>query len=381
MNITYIGHDNECSTKICNHLSEFHDVTLITNSRPFYEVECKTIVEKTLWTNNYFDDHKVDIVIYSDINENFSLLNDWLSSASGKVKHFLIVKQDSFQHKSIDSTPIEKLLQKSYAKDSSTQITIINTSTLYGSVTTPLIMDNIVKSIIKRNIIEIPSGFKTVCDALHIDDFCVFLDNYIEDIDNQDDANIYVHSGYLFSIDDLLEKITDKYPQAEVLCDKNTMYVEDEQKSVHFKGWTPKHSFLEDFPSVLENVEGKIEKKKKEKKSIAHKTLGKIISLLVLFFVVELYTNFMEVASELQFVDVRVIFIAISALIFGKKYSISAALLCSIASVLQALTNGYRWYVLFFHVNNWIPIVIYIVFAIVIGTYSDRIRYSKKSKS
>ena len=89
----------------------------------------------------------------------------------------------------------------------------------------------------------------------------------------------------------------------------------------------------------------------------------------------------MEVASELQFVDVRVIFIAISALIFGKKYSISAALLCSIASVLQALTNGYRWYVLFFHVNNWIPIVIYIVFAIVIGTYSDRIRYSKKSKS
>ena len=86
----------------------------------------------------------------------------------------------------------------------------------------------------------------------------------------------------------------------------------------------------------------------------------------------------MAVASDLQFVDMRLILISVSAIILGKKYAVSAALLCSVTSILQSISNGFRWDVLFFHVNNWIPIATYIVFAIIVGSYADRLR--KKAK-
>jgi hypothetical protein len=47
--------------------------------------------------------------------------------------------------------------------------------------------------------------------------------------------------------------------------------------------------------------------------------------------------------------------------------------LCSGASVLHSLQMGYRWHVLFFNVNNWIPVAIYIFFAVVIGILAEKL--------
>ena len=99
---------------------------------------------------------------------------------------------------------------------------------------------------------------------------------------------------------------------------------------------------------------------------------GKLAVFLLTFFAVEFYTNFMAVASDLQHVDLRIAFIAIAAVAFGRKYSVAAALLCSGASVLQSLQMGYRWHVLFFNVNNWIPIAVYIFFAVIISILAKK---------
>lgn len=108
-------------------------------------------------------------------------------------------------------------------------------------------------------------------------------------------------------------------------------------------------------------------------------TVGKIAVFLLVCIVVELYVNFVSAASDLQFVDMRLILIALSAVILNQRYAVAGALLCSCASIAQSLANGYRWHVLFFHVNNWIPIAIYILFAMIIGSYADRIRNQNQS--
>ena len=100
---------------------------------------------------------------------------------------------------------------------------------------------------------------------------------------------------------------------------------------------------------------------------------GKLAIFLLAFFAVEVYTSFMAVTSDLQHVDLRIAFIAIAAVAFGRRYSVAAALLCSGASVLHSLQMGYRWHVLFFNVNNWIPVAIYIFFAVVIGILAEKL--------
>ena len=158
------------------------------------------------------------------------------------------------------------------------------------------------------------------------------------------------------------------------MYDEETFIEQTNYDAIHLDDWTPVHSFIDDLPSVIEVVENNFSQKKKEQKINTLKLSGKILIFLLLFVIVELYTNFMAVTSDLQFVDMRMIFISLSAIVLGKNYAVSAALLCSITSVLQAISSGFKWHVIFFHVNNWIPVAIYIVFAIVIGSYADRLR-------
>ena len=374
MRIAYIGQENECSIKVCNHLSQAHNITLITNQALKYEVDCTVVIDKSLWVENYFDENDFDVVIYADINDNYSLLNKWLAVANGHVKHFLIVNEDRFYSRTSGASSIESLLQKEYSRKSCSQITVINTSVLYGAVTAPPSIENIIKEIQKKNIIEVPDNFKKYCDAIHIEDFCLFLEKYLDVVEEHREHEIYVQSGYLFGAEDMLKKLKKRYPQALEMDDEETFIEQTNYDAIHLDDWTPVHSFIDDLPSVIEVVENNFSQKKKEQKINTLKLSGKILIFLLLFVIVELYTNFMAVTSDLQFVDMRMIFISLSAIVLGKNYAVSAALLCSITSVLQAISSGFKWHVIFFHVNNWIPVAIYIVFAIVIGSYADRLR-------
>ena len=49
-----------------------------------------------------------------------------------------------------------------------------------------------------------------------------------------------------------------------------------------------------------------------------------------------------------------------------------AALFCGTASIIQSLAGGYRWYVLFYNVDNWIPIAVYFIAAILLGIYREK---------
>ena len=107
----------------------------------------------------------------------------------------------------------------------------------------------------------------------------------------------------------------------------------------------------------------------KRKKGIS--TAFTIGVFAVLFALVEMYTQFVTVSSDLQFVDLRLLFVVASSLFFGKRYGIAAAAMCSVSSVAQSLIAGYRWYVLFYHVDNWIPIAVYFVIAVLLGIYQE----------
>jgi hypothetical protein len=183
---------------------------------------------------------------------------------------------------------------------------------------------------------------------------------------------VSVRSGYAFDVNSLLDKLKEYYPQLTIR--QADTYVEQTlaENAVHFSDWTPQHVFLDEIDEIISCVEANIRKAHKRKQQKALSVAGKLAVFLLAFLAVELYTSFMAVASDLQHVDLRIAFIAIAAVAFGRKYSVAAALLCSGASMLQSLQMGYRWHVLFFNVNNWIPIAVYIFFAVIISILAKK---------
>ena len=373
MKITYIGNDSECSTKVCNYLSDFHKLTLITDRTPLYETDCDVIVKKDLCAFDFLEKHETDIIIYNCTNKNYDLLNKWLCTSHKRVQNFIIVSENDFSSDDSSAVVIEDLLKDAYTSKGSTNIYLLNVSPLYGSVTAPRNIEDAVKTIIRNNVIEGTEKLSNMCDALHIDDFCLFLEEFIGQIETVNVSAINVQSGYSFSPKSLFKKIAKHYPQVienfEDLPEKSLS-----NESFHLAKWSPKHSFLEDIDDVIEYIEIRLKEKSVKKKRKALSFFGKLTTFAVAFVFMEIYTNYMAVASDLQFVDLRVAFIAMAAIIFGKKYSVVAAILCGAANVLQSLSAGYQWHVIFFNVNNWIPIALYILFGTIIGIISDNVR-------
>jgi hypothetical protein len=372
MKIIYIGKDTECSVKICNHLSTFHQITWIADKSPAYEVECETVIDHGLWAPDCLDETSADLVVFNG-GDNYSLMNKWLAAAKGKSEKFLIIRENDFTSSNGGEFALDQLLAKAYAPTGFSGIGILNVSPLYGTITVPNSLEKIIKAIVRKNKIAVPKNFHTVCDALHIDDFCCFLEKYILQMDSLEAEVVNVHSGYAFDTNSLFDKLKEYYPQLTVQQD--VPYIENAlaEDAVHFSDWTPKHVFLEEIDGIISCVEANIRKAYKRKQQKALSEAGKLAIFLLAFFAVEVYTSFMAVTSDLQHVDLRIAFIAIAAVAFGRRYSVAAALLCSGASVLHSLQMGYRWHVLFFNVNNWIPVAIYIFFAVVIGILAEKL--------
>lgn len=372
MNITYIGLPNECGVKICNYLSLSHSVTFITKRQPIYEICGETITSQSMWIPDYFDNSScsVDALIINDCNKEYEMLNHWLCAASGCVKQIIVINQGSFFERS-QEVSIEEMLCNKYACDSIATIKTLNVPPLYGELMFPNAMSEIVENVITKNRLESSSPLSECCDALHIEDLCVFLNALLETETSEGNNQYHIKSGYGFHAQDLLASIKLRYPNAIDGIEILPVEEKNHEAPMHIDNWSPHHSFIDEIDSVISEVIDHRTARTRHKSQNAAKTLTKISLFLLSFLLMEMYINFTSVASDLQFVDIRLIFISMSAVLLNKRYAVTASLLCGTASIIHALSSGYRWYTLFFHVNNWIPIAVYILFAMIIGACAD----------
>ena len=92
MKIIYIGKDTECSVKICNYLSAFHQITWITDKNPTYEVECETVIAHGLWALDCLDEKRADLVIFNG-GDHYSLMNKYpmvIRDVEGSTMHMMV---------------------------------------------------------------------------------------------------------------------------------------------------------------------------------------------------------------------------------------------------------------------------------------------------
>lgn len=102
------------------------------------------------------------------------------------------------------------------------------------------------------------------------------------------------------------------------------------------------------------------------------KVLKNAINLVILFLCTEVIDIFLSKIPELSSYDIRIVFILIISSSLGMRYGLVAAILVSVSYVVQTYGQVGDINVIFLNTNNWIPIVIYVVFSIIVGLKRDK---------
>ena len=222
---------------------------------------------------------------------------------------------------------------------------------------------------VKSNRIVLPGSKDHVLDAMHVEDLAKAIEFYITD--NKLDPEVFLSSGQHSTFRELGEILHTNIRQANIEFDSKITSTNTKMSEEVRGGWISEHALLNDLVSIIRSIEIESSEILYADQRKLKDGILRILSFAFLFVLVCCYTGYIRTSSELQFVDVRLLFIISACLFFGKRYGLVAAVLCSIASVVQSLLSGTQWYVIFFHIDNWIPIAVYIASAVLFGMYQE----------
>lgn len=373
MNILFLGELNELGVKICNSLSLTDNVLAASGKKPKYQLDCPCVTGSRN-PAGLAKKHEADAVIYVENSRaDMNRVNETLSGIIEQTGCRLVyIKEKSIFSRRPGNTAIAELLCRDYASRFGTQVSLLEPPCLYGEELLPVYFTDVTAQIRSLNEFTPNGAENEFCDCLHVDDFCGAVNSVVHD-SAEGYCRVSLQSGYPFPLKRLVDRISNEFRQVTVNPYESETPAEEAVGARQPEGWAPRHSFLEDLDALfLKAGEDDKQLSALKRKRITRRVIT-ALAFVAVFVLSELYIQFITVSSDLQYVDMRLLFVVFGSLLLGKKYGVGAAALCGAASVAQSLLNGYQWYVLFYHVDNWIPLAVYFAVAVSIGMFREKL--------
>lgn len=220
-----------------------------------------------------------------------------------------------------------------------------------------------------KNQINLPGAQEDTFEVIHVSDLSAALDIFIND--NSHFSDIYLSSNQQTTMRELGAALSGIFSQTEILYTGNSVPAANIQMPNNPEGWMPNHLFFKDLPTVINKIEDEGHELLRYEKSNRMKRITRFATFILLFVLICVYTSVVRTNSELQYIDFRLLFVVIASVFWGMQYGLMAAILSSITAVTQSILGGTKWYVIFFHIDNWIPVATYFVTSILLGMYHD----------
>ncbi len=159
------------------------------------------------------------------------------------------------------------------------------------------------------------------------------------------------------------------------------IYREDDWARTEY-GFIPRGNIKDDLRDALDSYIKKSAKKKKHifRRFFSNRLLRVIIEQIVLFAVAEVLNYITRDNVMFNFLDFRLVYIAIIASVNGLGAGAAAALIASVG-YMTSNSLSMSWQVLFFDVQNWLPFACYLLLGCVLGYNTDKARDDIKSKN
>lgn len=201
----------------------------------------------------------------------------------------------------------------------------------------------------------------------------------------------YIITGHPLKMEELhnkLECITGHALQVTYLHEVSTLekneYWTYSEKLKQDTGWVPFYLLPEKGMGVLSaTLERHIQEKKKQAKQghnlhlikdffNKYPTAKGILEALVMFVIMTWILPYTKGATDLRYVDVRLLYISLVSVMFGMKIGLFATVLASISYAVGLRNEGIDLTFLIYSVETWIPFIIYGIAGSLLGYMSDR---------
>ncbi len=191
----------------------------------------------------------------------------------------------------------------------------------------------------------------------------------------------YVCSGFHHTFGEMAAILEEKEPWAEFKFTEGPDAINREAYPNDLRrayGWIPTEDVLDHLQADYEAYCIRHRMKKRTIRDAvddflqSDNPLFQILELLVFFVLVELLNRYMGVSIYFRYVDLRLFFVVIMGTMHGVWIGVAAALLASIALLVQYMLGGVEWTLLFYNVENWIPFMIYIATGAITGYVKNR---------
>lgn len=352
--------------------------------------------------------HGVDTVIFcsgsyeetefedADSGNRLLALQNILRAASyTRLKHFVYLSSVELDYKQV-YTPILAELQygeslcRSYQERAGLPVLILRLGFVYGDY--PLdkmgYIGNVLSKGVEGETVECRFSEESYVDAVFAEDAAVAANNLIE-LDKV--GTYYVITGHPMKVEELhhsLGCIVGKSVSAAYLREAATLEKDEywtySEKLKQDTGWVPFYLLPEKGMGVLAaTLDRHMQEKheKQEKKQDYHiikeffsryPTAKGILEAFVMFLIMTWILPYTQGVTDLRYVDVRLLYIALVAVMFGMKIGLFATILASISYALGLRNEGIDLTFLIYSVETWIPFIIYGIAGSLLGYMSDR---------
>lgn len=268
--------------------------------------------------------------------------------------------------KAIMTTANERLCEF-YSKKHSLDIKTVQIPYLYSGTYKKDFLYGVFEAIYNKKTIKIPEAPTTKMHFISLADLSELFARIVGNW-KSGGGILSVGDEFRITFDDLIEKLSSIEPSLKVdfIGDHDSGELQTLNTVLRSEyGWFAKISILEDLPEQYEKY---LATKKAEAASawerfknwFASRSLViKILELLVLFLVSELFIHITDSAVIFSIVDFRTIFIVIMALLYGMPFGIAAAGLSSISYFIAKVSMGTNALTIFYEPTNWLAFVFF----------------------
>ena len=193
-----------------------------------------------------------------------------------------------------------------------------------------------------------------------------------------DSELFHVPNVFDFTYGDLGTLIAGYFPGTKVVYgeDRPQAYPADDHELRLRYGFSPRYSLREDFPHVIEGWL-KLRENKTDKHPVwdflrSHNKWWTVLEIIGAFLLTEWLRTFTQGNSQLETVDLRLLFVVIVGTIYGLHAGVFAAVLACAGVAMSYASQGASFAPLFYDTSNWLAFVIYFVAGSVCGYVQSR---------
>lgn len=315
--------------------------------------------------------------------------------APRKLKQFIYLSSKELDYEQVYTPWLSELaygenLCRSYEKRSGLPLLILRLGMVYGDSRFDRMgyVGSVFENTLDGHTVECRYANDSCVDLIYGEDAAVA----VHDLIKLERLGAYdVITGHPITMDalhDMLGEIMGKAPQVIYLDEEHTpdagQFWEWSRKLKSDTGWMPYYLLEEKGRDVLTSAfEGFDRRRKKKNTEQKQKrrlrdffrrfsVLKGILEALLFFVLMELILPLTRGSTDLRYVDVRLLYIALMSVMFGMRIGLVATVLASISYASSLRAEGIDLTFLIYSVETWIPFIIYGITGAALGYMTDR---------